>query len=60
MDWDAATTIPGADLELDVDGRDNANFSTRPKTATVSKNYTQWKKELKTYLYQNRSLKILK
>jgi len=60
VDWKIATAIPGADLELNGEGRDDASFSKLPAPATLSKNYTQWKKELKSFLYQNRTLKILK
>lgn len=56
--WDAATFIPPGNLDYDAEPDSQAVFAEVDSLLTKPKQYQTWGKELKTYLYQERSLNL--
>lgn len=56
--WEAATIIPPGNLDYDTEPDSQAMFAEVDSLLTKPKQYQSWEKELKTYLYQERSLNL--
>lgn len=56
--WEAATFIPPGNLDYDAEPDSQAVFAEVDSLLTKPKQYQTWGKELKTYLYQERSLNL--
>ena len=56
--WEAATFIPPGNLDYDTEPDSQAVFAEVDSLLTKPKQYQTWGKELKTYLYQERSLNL--
>ena len=57
--WEAATLL-GERLEIVDEPAEDAEFAELPETMQISKSYTNWEKELKSYLYRSQILEIFK
>ncbi len=57
--WDKTEEVD-EDWDLVHEPEDDAEFAKIPEDMEVSKNYTKWKKEFKSYLYRVQGLKIWK
>lgn len=60
IEWDEAHSLPGSEPEIETEPESDAEFSELAATALNSRNYTQWKKDLTAYLYQNRWITLYK
>lgn len=57
--WMAANELP-ADLEMAKSADKDAEYATLPEELEISKNFTMWEKQLKSYLYREQEIVILK
>ena len=57
--WMAANEL-STDLELTKSADKDAEYSPLPEELEVSKNFTMWEKQLKSYLYREQEIVILK
>jgi hypothetical protein len=60
MTWDDALWLGEKEPNLDRKGLSGAGYASLPSPAKRSANYKTWKKNLSSYLYQNKKLKIWK
>lgn len=58
VSWEAAQSLEGGEANLDTDPVKGAAFAELPAAALRAKNYEDWAKTLKTWLYQTVSLDI--
>lgn len=58
--WDSSEPLDISDLEFESEFEPGANYDDLPKELLKKTRYTQWKKELKSYLYREHDLQLWK
>ena len=58
--WQDAAVLPGQGLPTDRSAQTPSSHGSLPDSASKSKNYTTWTRQLKDHLYQNHSMTIYK
>jgi hypothetical protein len=56
--WEESTSVQGESLYLEKQPRPSTSYASLPMSATRASSYTSWKKTLKGFLYQTRSLNL--
>ncbi len=60
ISWDEANMFKDIEPELKKEGLPQASFASLPSAAVRPDNYSAWRKDLATYLYQNYTHKLFK